>query len=185
MSRLGMHIVATMPLVMWSASISAQKPDPKPADGTGSALTEKEAQEFLAYHNKVRKDVEVGPVKWSNTLAKFAQEWADNLAANGDFEHRPAEGKWAQKYGENIAIDQTALKGAEAWYAEIKDYKPGTAIPADITEHKAGHYTQMVWKKTTQIGAGSAVVKQGRFKGLVLTVCNYDPPGNFVGEKPY
>jgi pathogenesis-related protein 1 len=155
------------------------------SDNTGSALTEKEAKEFLDYHNKVRKDVDVGPVKWSNELAKFAQAWADHLADSGEFEHRPADGKWAQKYGENISINASALKSAEGWYAEIKDHKAGTAIPADISELKSGHYTQMVWKKSTQLGAGSAVVKQGKHKGLVVTVCNYDPPGNFVGEKPY
>lgn len=77
------------------------------------------------------------------------------------------------------------MKNAEGWYVEIKDYKPGTAVPEDLSQFKAGHYTQMVWKKSTQIGAGSAVVKQGRYKGLVVTVCNYDPPGNFVGEKPF
>ena len=185
MSCSGIRIVATLAILVWGADNSAQKPDAKPAEGSGSALTEKEAKEFLDFHNKVRKDVDVGPVKWSNTLAKYAQEWADHLANNGDFEHRPAEGKWAQKYGENIAINASVLKGAEAWYAEIKDFTPGTAVPEDFSKFKCGHYTQIVWKKTKEIGAGSAIVKQGEFKGLVLIVCNYDPPGNFVGEKPY
>ena len=103
----------------------------------------------------------------------------------GAFEHRPAEGEWARKYGENLAINASALKGAEAWYGEKKDYETGTAIPEDFSQFKAGHYTQMVWKGTTKIGAGVAVVKEGRFKGLVVVVCNYDPPGNVVGEKPY
>ena len=164
----------------------AQKPTTKPkAEETGSSLSAKEVEEFVGYHNKVRKDVKVDPVKWSPTIAKYAQEWADHLATNGEFMHRPTEGKWAQKYGENIAINATILKGAEAWYDEIKDYKAGTAVPEDFTEFKAGHYTQMVWKKTKLIGAGSAIMQKGQFKGLVLIVCNYDPPGNFLGEKPY
>ena len=29
------------------------------------------------------------------------------------------------------------------------------------------------------------MVKAGRFKGMTLVVCNYDPPGNMVGDKPY
>lgn len=180
-----MNRVATVLTCIFVASIVAQKPAPKAIEGTGSALSNREAQEFMDYHSKVRKDVGVGPVKWSPEIAKYAQAWADHLAESGEFMHRPVEGEWAQKYGENIAIDATLLKGAQAWQSEIKDYKPGEAIPEDLTDFKAGHYTQMVWKKTTHIGAGSAIVKKGEYKGLLLIVCNYDPPGNFVGEKPY
>ena len=154
-------------------------------DGTGSSLTAKEADEIVAYHNKARKDVGVDPVKWSSEIAKYAQAWADHLAESGEFKHRPGEGEWAQKYGENIAINATALKGAEAWYSEIKDYKEGTPIPEDFSKFTAGNYTQMVWKKSTKIGCGVAVMKKGDYKGLLVIVCNYDPPGNFIGEKPY
>jgi pathogenesis-related protein 1 len=177
--------LAALILAFVTAVAPAQKPDPKPADGTGSAMTDADAKTFVEYHNTARKEVGVGPVTWSKDLAAYAQKWADRLAARGDFEHRPADGEWAQKYGENLAIDASALKGAEAWYGEKKDYEKGTAIPEDFSQFKAGHYTQMVWKGTTKIGAGVAVVKEGRFKGLVVVVCNYDPPGNVVGEKPY
>src|SRR5687767_10869403 len=134
-------------------------PAQKPGAGTGSAVSQKEADELLEYHNKVRKEVGVGPVTWSKELAAYAQKWADRLAEKGDLEHRPADGEWAQKYGENIAVNLSALKGAEAWYAEIKDYEKGTAIPEDFSQFKSGHYTQMVWKQTTKIGAGTAMVK--------------------------
>jgi hypothetical protein len=36
-----------------------------------------------------------------------------------------------------------------------------------------GHYTQIVWKKSTQIGVGKA-------GGIV--VLNYSPPGNYRGS---
>jgi uncharacterized protein YkwD len=182
MNRRRLPFAFTLVVALLGPIALAQKDDPK---STGSAMSAREAAAFLDYHNKVRKEVGVEPVKWSNELAEYAQKWADKLAASGELEHRPATGEWAQKYGENLAVNQSALKGAEAWYAEMKDYTKGTPIPEDFSKFTAGHYTQMVWKGTTKIGAGSAVVQQGRFKGLVVVVCNYDPPGNIIGEKPY
>jgi pathogenesis-related protein 1 len=177
--------LAAVALVFAATVAVGQKPEAKAAADTGSAMTDADARAFVEYHNTVRKEVGVGPVTWSKDLAAFAQKWADRLAASGELEHRPADGEWAQKYGENLAVNASALKGAETWYGEKKDYEKGTAIPEDFSQFKAGHYTQMVWKGTTKIGAGVAVVKEGRFKGLMVVVCNYDPPGNIIGEKPY
>jgi pathogenesis-related protein 1 len=181
MTRLALWILPVL-----AAAALAQKPAGKPAkDGTGSAMSDADAKAFVEYHNKVRKEVGSGPVTWSKDLAAFAQKWADHLAETGELEHRPRTGEWAQKFGENLAIDATALKGAGAWYGEKKDYEKGTPIPEDFSKFTAGHYTQMVWKGTTKIGAGVAVVQKGKYQGQVVVVCNYDPRGNIIGQKPY
>src|SRR5262245_13495123 len=65
--------------------------------GTGSALTAKEAEDLVTLHNKARKEVGVDPVKWSPTLAKHAQGYADKLARTGKWEHNPDD-----TYGENL-----------------------------------------------------------------------------------
>lgn len=152
---------------------------------TGSAFTAGDVELFLGYHNKVRGAVGVGPVEWSPEIATYAQKWADRLAEKGTLEHRPIAGEWARVYGENLAINKSILAGAEAWHSEVRDYPEVRPIASDLSTPKTGHYTQMVWRKTRRIGAGVAVVKDGRFKGMTLVVCNYDPPGNVVGEKPY
>jgi hypothetical protein len=152
---------------------------------TGSAFTAVDAESFVGYHNKLRKGVGVEPLEWSPAIAAYAQKWADRLAAKGDLEHRPANGEWARIYGENLAIDRSIIACAESWHSEVKDYPSLEPIPSDFSTFTAGHYTQMVWRKTQRIGAGVAVVKVGRFKGMILVVCNYDPPGNMIGEKPY
>ena len=107
----------------------------------------------------------------------------------GRFGHRPGEGEFAQKYGENIAWGTgggyDVLTAARFWYEEKKSYTPGTPIPRDFRDFKAGHYTQMVWKDTTEIGAGKAVIQAGDRKGSLFVVCNYNPRGNIVGEKPF
>jgi uncharacterized protein YkwD len=148
--------------------------------GTGSAVTAKEAEDLVKLHNKARKEVGVPPVKWSPTLAKHAQEWADELARTGKWEHRKDD-----KYGENLerGLGYTVLELAEGWYDEKAKYTPGTPYPG--VGHGVGHYTQMVWKDTTEIGVGKAVYTTGEKKGRLIIVANYNPPGNFKGEKPY
>jgi pathogenesis-related protein 1 len=158
-------------------------------ENTGSRVTVDEAKQLVELHNQARAAVKVGPVEWSRELAAYAQEWADELARSGKFEHRPGDGAFAQKYGENIAIGFGDGFGVHAavgmWSAEKKAYVPGTPIPDDFATFAAGHYTQMVWRATTRVGAGRAVVQIGDRAGWTIIVCNYDPPGNVRGEKPY
>jgi hypothetical protein len=156
---------------------------------TGSTLTATEADALVAYHNRARKEVGVPYVEWSPSLANNAQEWAEEVARTGKLMHRPLEGASRRLHGENMAwgtgLAFGVLTGAESWYDEIKFYEPGTLMPDDIGSFKAAHYTQMVWKDTTEIGAGKAIIQKGEKKGWVVIVCNYSPPGNIRGQKPY
>ena len=45
-----------------------------------------------------------------------------------------------------------------------------------------GHYTQVVWRASTSIGCARVVCNNNR--GVFIT-CNYNPPGNFNGERPF
>lgn len=67
----------------------------------------------------------------------------------------------------------TAEEVANMWYEEISDYsydRPGF-------RSGTGHFTQMVWADSTQMGA--AVVTQGNRS---YAVANYTPPGNVTNE---
>lgn len=154
-----------------------------------SKLSAADIDAFVAFHNQARAEVASPSVRWSPKLASYAQAWADHLAATGKLEHRPLEGERALPYGECFAAGSSsefsALDGAKGWYAEKKMYEPGTPIPTDITFSKAGHYTQMIWSTTREIGAGRAVITQGEMQGWTVIVCNYDPPGNAEGATPY
>jgi hypothetical protein len=65
------------------------------------------------------------------------------------------------------------------WVSEQKNYD------AAANKCKAGavcgHFTQVVSKLSSQVGC--AVARDGPRREV--WVCNYDPPGNFVGERPF
>lgn len=149
----------------------------------GSHLSDQQVRLILQLHNRARAEVRVAPLTWSADLASYAQQWADHLAANKcDIEHRPETGKFKQKYGENLFMGTTAAYSVEdavqSWLDEKSAY-PGGALRPSIW-HDAGHYTQVVWKNTTQVGCAEAFCN-----GMRIVVCNYAPAGNVVGESAY
>ena len=66
-----------------------------------------------------------------------------------------------------------------AWGVEGADYDPalGTCVP----DRQCGHYTQIVWAATEDVGCGTSVCPS---LGQVW-VCNYQPAGNVEGQRPY
>lgn len=63
----------------------------------------------------------------------------------------------------------------DAWYEEIT--KPGYVFGRS-NNPGTGHFTQVVWKGSKMLGVG--VSKNS--KNQTFVVCNYDPPGNYVGQ---
>lgn len=149
-------------------------------NSTGSKVTVADANAALAFHNKARADVGVAPLRWSTGLSRYAQEWAEYLAGRGCIlEHR--EGAYnVEGYGENIAGGNiTTLKASELWYSEIKDFK--NVVLNSSNWYDTGHYSQMVWRNTTEVGMGAARCADGRY----IVVANYNPTGNYMGQKAY
>lgn len=137
-----------------------------------------DARDFLRIHNEERARVGVRPLRWSAKLAKYAQQWAEHLASTGQFEHRdPSQAK----YGENLfrgANGYSPLDAVRLWLDERSHYRGGSVPRRDLKT--VGHYTQMVWRETTEVGYGVAYGPDG-----LIVVANYSPGGNQVGRKPY
>jgi pathogenesis-related protein 1 len=163
------------------APASAPEPvEAKPAvkPGSGSKMSARDIRAIMAYHDKVRADVGVGPVKWSPTLADYAQEWADHLAATTCKMAHRTEGKYGENLFQGTAGHYTAVDAAKGWESEKKDYRGG--VLTESNWHPAGHYTQMVWRDSTALGCGESPCNK-----TLIVACNYDPPGNYLGRRPY
>ena len=150
---------------------------------------------ILDLHNQARAEVGVPPLTWSDTLAASAQTWAEHLATINEMVHSTG-----QPYGENLAgwthgcglaslvppLDynngvcpgDTLRTMIMSWINEKQDFVPGTpSYPI------AGHYTQVVWKDTKQVGCGLATASANPTNDYL--VCQYAPPGNQNSQPPY
>lgn len=133
------------------------------------------AQDMLAAHNAVRARLHIPPLTWSAEIAGQAQAWADRLLAERRFAHRPRS-----PYGENLF----EISGALASPSQVVADWGSEAGAYDYASNKClgvcGHYTQLVWAATKKVGCGVA-----RNRRQEIWVCDYVPPGNFVGRRPY
>lgn len=172
--------------ILFRRRVSRPIPKPLPSPSTSPALSpapSSTAKTLLDRHNFYRSQVGVPALKWSDRLASNAQGWANNLAARGGktLQHSSGSGE-----GENLWMgsagyfsQQTMVDG---WGGEKKYYKPGVFPNVSTTGNwsDVGHYTQIVWRNTTEVGC--AVATAG---GNDILVCRYSSPGNYMGQKAF
>lgn len=132
---------------------------------------------LLSAHNAARTQVGVQPLTWSDEVAETARRWAGELAANGcGLQHNPNK-----PYGENLywtTAPANATAVTASWTSEAAHYDAQTHSCAQ--GQICGHYTQVVWGNSTKLGCGMASCGSTQ-----VWVCNYDPPGNYVGQQPF
>lgn len=133
-------------------------PPPAPFPGEGKEL-------YLKAHNQKRCWHQADSLIWNQNLADKAKEHANRCI----FAHDATANA-----GENLAIgyseDSLAIK---AWYDEVSFYD----FSRGDFSYNTGHFTQMVWRGTTELGCAASQCPQGRF-----LVCRYLAPGNYLGE---
>lgn len=153
---------------------------------------------MTAAHNVSRAGLGLPDLTWSTELAEFAQQWSDSLAGDqcGSIQHRDQN-----RYGENLAMRGSTRVGegfspedaVAGWVAEEACWDFGTiqgsercdtSCVQDLNSNGCGHYTQVVWRNTERVGCGYSTCERQGFRYEVW-VCNYDPPGNFIGQAPY
>ncbi|KAG8738056.1 hypothetical protein FRC12_016930 [Ceratobasidium sp. 428] len=130
------------------------------------------ANAYLDAHNSFRAQHGARALVWSPALATKAQNWANACV----FKHGSVGENLAAGTGNYGAVD--AVKG---WTDEIKDYDPRNPKPS--------HFTQVVWKSSTQLGCAVKQCPPGsifpaKFGVAYYHVCEYAPPGNVIGQFP-
>ena len=166
---------------LFSLDASFQKRPPLAALGGGgeSGSLSADAKAILNAHNEYRAKHCVPNLTWSTDLAASAQQWASGC----QYGHSGTS-------GENIAWSRPTLsqtKPVDSWYNEIGQYDFNNPIGSYKTGNVL-HFTQVVWRGSTQLGCGiascQAPAPDGANSGWGFIVCRYAPPGNFNGENP-
>lgn len=169
-----------------STATKQDRPRPTGRDnGRTPKASDPVADAWVAAHNLHRSRVSpaanppLPDVSWSPELAKQAQAWAERC----EFDHSKTD------LGENLSARTDAgdpESTVAAWAAEGADFDYGRNRCA--SGKVCGHYTQVVWRDSTQIGCGTAQCPAGGPFGdspWVMAVCQYSPAGNWKGQKPY
>jgi glioma pathogenesis-related protein 2 len=130
-----------------------------------NAMAQTEAQTLLDTHNAYRAKHCVPLLTWSPEVAATAQVWANRCVFDHDYH---------SDFGENLAwgTQLSAHEAVQLWYEEIGEYNyasPGFG--------PAGHFTQVIWRGSRQLGCGKAICGRD-----VYWVCRYSPAGNYDSE---
>ncbi|KAJ5892250.1 uncharacterized protein N7473_008478 [Penicillium subrubescens] len=178
-----------------TVSVQTTATAPSPASYTS---THEFKDTVLQVTNEYRKAHDAEPLVWNDTLVKYSHKWAQTCI----WKHSDGP------YGENLAFGfPNASSAVEAWGDEREYYNFDK--PTGFSE-KTGHFTQLVWKATTEVGcaaidcgyteddnkqrrdvrdtseAGGRILPREldgstRAQGWYV-VCEYTPAGNIVGN---
>jgi pathogenesis-related protein 1 len=170
-----------------TGAIDGAKP---PSD---AAVVTPDESVWLVPMNAARTMVGEAPLVWNPIAAKVAQDYASlcnyehNENSTTDYE---SLGGGDGGLGENIAAGEPTESPTDAvasWVDEIANYDHASNTCALL--HECGHYTQIVWSTTTAVGcAHVSCTVNSPFSGgggWDFSVCDFSPPGNYVGEAPY
>ncbi|KAF2147636.1 PR-1-like protein [Myriangium duriaei CBS 260.36] len=143
---------------------------------------------ILRHHNAHRANASVPNLVWSDTMAQNAQTAATGCV----YQHNltPGGGGYGQNIGAGYLSTQMGAFITEGMYNnEVNNYPtPYGANNPDLSNFSEwGHYSQIVWGATTEVGCYTADCSATGLTNTAgtppyFTVCNYYPAGNVVGQ---
>ena len=159
--------------------------EPRTSDSPAPRGAAQLREAMLAGQNAARARLGLPPLTWNESLAADARIYAEELARTGRFEHS-LQPRGNPPEGENLWTgtrrDYSYREMVGHWVAEGRFYQP-LPVPESSNSGRfgdVGHYTQIVWRATQEVGCAEASNRTDDY-----VVCRYLPAGNIVGEIAY
>lgn len=168
-----MHIALFLLFPACTEELDSEKQTPlaHPESGVLEGITE--------VHNVIRREHGVPELSWDEALVTVSEEWIAELDSTNNCQ---MEHNWDSPYGENLFKANYEADNEEvvlSWASEeaYYDYESNECQAGEM----CGHYTQLIWSTTEHVGCAMLKCSTNEY----LWMCNYDPAGNWVGERPY
>ncbi|VUZ47891.1 unnamed protein product, partial [Hymenolepis diminuta] len=155
------------------------------------ALNDTERTQILSDHNGFRSIVSPSAsnmlqMSYNTTLESLAQKWVNYCV----WKHPGTSDVEYSGYGQNLGMTTASSLNLQTivdmWDKEKADYTYST----NTCSKTCGHYTQVVWAKSLQIGCAYQTctnfsIGSKTYPKAFFIACQYSPPGNYIGQKPY
>jgi len=164
------------------ARVPASHPLPLAPPVEGAPAPADLAARILALHNQERLRLGIRPLDWSDSLAVDARQWAEIMAHGNFFAHSSDTARHDE--GENLFRGTAGAYSIDEMIGDFiderADYQPGTFpdVARDGAWENVGHYTQLIWPGTRQVGC--AIARASEWEYLA---CRYAPAGNVIGVR--
>ena len=132
---------------------------------------------IIKFHNEIREKHKSPPLKENEKLNDLASIYAESLVNNQEKINYELNMYNDEIVGENIIVAES--KRSEEAFKKILDEEKNYDFNSNKFSKATGHFTQAIWKDTTDIGCGFWVDKGNKKYYIVLL---YYPAGNIFGK---
>ena len=132
---------------------------------------------IIKLHNEIREKHKSPPLKENEKLNDLASIYAESLVNNQEKINYELNMYNDEIVGENIIVAES--KRPEDAFKKILDEEKNYDFKSNKFSKATGHFTQAIWKDTTDIGCGFWVDKENKKYYIVLL---YYPAGNIFGK---
>ncbi|MED6110713.1 hypothetical protein PIB30_045422 [Stylosanthes scabra] len=145
-----------------------------------SAAGRSSQEVYLEYHNNMRRLVSSPPLRWNLDLKRQARKFLYNHSIDclGSKPLISSGIGWnlAREWGNGTFL---GIEAVFTWFfqKEFYDHVANKCVGGECRS-----YTQLVWSRSTDVGCFR--VKCHNDIGTLVR-CNYHPPGNIPGERPF